>query len=262
MDSRPPVPEPFPVTKVSRSRAHWGWPLAWIITALLIAGCGLYVFHSCVRAPERVLDASGRLADKIGSRLADVASAFNRGTITTTFTSYATTMTGHQYLQFATLSQQERFTRADQSSTGFGYIPLPEVIVEADAPVTYTYYLDFKEPWEFQVRDHEILVLAPDVRFNKPAVDASRITYEVKKGSVLGDTKQATENLKSSITSMTLQKARSNVELVRETGRHQTEEFVRNWLARSFTDGTNYSVTVRFRKELNLPNVQPNKKPG
>ena len=90
--------------------------------------------------PWEAIDKAGKAADNIGKRLADVAAAFRQGTITTTFTSYATSVSGNQFLQFATLSQEERFRRTDQASTGFGYIPLPDVIVEANAPVTYTYY--------------------------------------------------------------------------------------------------------------------------
>jgi len=49
---------------------------------------------------------------------------------------------------------------------------------------------------------------------------------------------------------MAYQKAAANVGLVRETGRRQTELFVRNWLARSFADGKKYPVSVRFRGEV------------
>jgi len=125
----------------------------------------------------------------------------------------------------------------------------PNLLVEADAPVTYTYYLDLNEKWEFQMQNRTLTVIAPDIRFNKPAVDASRITYEVKKDSHFRRTSPAMEALKSSITSMTKLKAKTNVELVRETGRRQTELFVRNWLAKSFSDGTNYAVNVQFRIE-------------
>jgi len=231
------------------SGSGWAWPLTWMVIVVVLVGAGVYVFKSCVGLPGAALDRGIRLADKIGQRAAEVAAAFNQGTITTTFTSYATSMSGSQYLQFATLSQQERFTRTDEASTAFGYVPLPDVIVEADAPVTYTYYLDLNEKWEFQVQNRTLTVIAPDIRFNKPAVDASRITYEVKKDSHFRRTSPAMEALKSSITSMTKLKAKTNVELVRETGRRQTELFVRNWLAKSFSDGTNYAVNVQFRIE-------------
>jgi hypothetical protein len=234
----------------ARPSNAWAWPVAWMLTVLLLVASGIYVFRSCRAVPGEMLDKTSRVVNQVGKALAEVASAFNQGTITTTFTSYATSVSGSQYLQFATLSQEERFRRTDQASTAFGYIPLPDVIVEADAPVTYTYYLDLNDKWEFTLKDGAITVVAPNIKFNKPSVDASRITYEVKKDSMIRDTHQALEDLKSSITWMVNQKARQNIGLVRETGRKQTEAFVETWLAGSFADGKKYPVIVRFRNEL------------
>jgi hypothetical protein len=220
-----------------------------MVTVALAIGGGVYVFKSCRDLPGETLDKSGKLVQAIGQQALQVASAFRQGTITTTFTSYATSLSGSQYLQFATLSQREIFTRTDESTVLFGYIPLPDVIVEASAPVTYTFYLDLNAPWDFVLRDGVIWVTAPDIKFNKPALDVSRITYEVKKDSHFRNTSEAMENLRSSMTSMCYNKARSNIELVRETGRKQTESFVENWVAKSFADGKNYPVKVRFRNE-------------
>jgi len=244
-----------PESRPAKAGHAWAWPVAWMVTVLILAGTAVYAFKSCRELPGETLNQTGRLVDKIGNGLARVAAAFNQGTITTTFTSYATSVSGSQYLQFATLSQHERFTRTDEASTGFGYIPLPDVIVEADAPVTYTYFLDLNDKWEFHLKDGVVTVIAPDIKFNPPAVDASAISYEVKKDSMVRDTRQAMEALKNSITWMATQKARANIGLVRETGRKQTEMFVQNWLERSFADGKNFPVVVKFRGEKN--SVQP-----
>ncbi len=232
--------------------------MAWIAIVAILAAGGVYVFKSCRDLPVETLEKTGKLAEQVGKSLAKVAAAFNQGTITTTFTSYATEMSGNQYLQVATLSQHERFTRTDEATTAFGYLPLPEVIVQAEAPVTYTYYLDLNEAWEFTLQNGEIVVTAPDLKYNKPAVDVSRMTYEVKKNSMIRDTRQAMDGLKSSITWMAHQKAKTNIGLVSDTGRKQTELFVRNWLAKSFADGKDYPVTVRFRSEVrtNAPVLQ------
>ena len=48
---------------------------------------------------------------------------------------------------------------------------------------------------------------------------------------------------------MSRQRARHNIELIREMGRRKTEEFVHNWLAHTFTDGDVYSVEVVFADE-------------
>ncbi len=241
--------KPEPPHPPTAGRSSWQWPITSILVVLIFAGASLYVFKSCRTFPGEALDKTAKVVQQVGRQLQQVASAFNQGTINTTFTSYATTLSGSQYLQFATVSQFETFTRKDESSTLWGYLPLPDVIVEATAPVTYTYYLDLNDRWDFLLHDGVILVTAPDIKFNKPAVDASRITYEIKKDSHFRNTKDATESLKSSITGLSYAKARSNIELVRETGRRQTEIFVQNWLARSFADGKNYPVKVRFRSE-------------
>jgi hypothetical protein len=221
----------------------------WMVTTAILAGAGIYVFKSCRDLPGDALTKTGELAKNLGQQMEKVAGAFKQGTITTTFTSYATTLSGSQYLQFATLSQREIFTRTDESSLLFGYIPLPDVIVEASAPVTYTYYLDLNARWDFTLRDGVIWVTAPDIKYNKPALDISRISYEVKKDSHFRNTSEAMENLRSSMTWMTYKKAEANIELVRETGRKQTETFVENWLAKSFADGKKYPVKVRFRND-------------
>jgi hypothetical protein len=242
--------EPKPVDTPAASGPSWAWPVAWIATVAIVVVGGVFVFKSCRDLPLDTMEKGGKLAKEVGNTLAKVAAAFNRGTITSTFTSYATEMSGNQYLQVATLAQHERFTRTDEATTAFGYIPLPDLIVEADAPVTYTYYLDLNDPWEFAMQDGQIFVTAPDMKFNKPAVDVSQMTYEVKKNSMIRDTHAAMDGLKSSITWMAHQKAKSNLGLVRDTGRRQTELFVRNWLAKSFSDGKDYPVTVRFRSEI------------
>jgi hypothetical protein len=231
-----------------------------VIAAMFVAG-GVFIFKSCRDLPGEAVEKSVQLVRTIGQEAQKVASAFKQGTITTTFTSYATTLSGNQYLQFATLAQREVFTRTDESTVLFGYIPLPEVIVEASAPVTYTYYLDLNARWDFVLRDGVIWVTAPDIKYNKPALDISRITYEVKKDSHFRNTSEAMENLRSSMTSMCYQKARANIDLVRETGRKQTETFVENWLAKSFSDGKKYPVKVRFHNEKPTTDATPAPKP-
>ena len=222
--------------------AHQPWAKAtmWVVIVLIFVAAGVYVFKSC-------LDAPGDVMGKAGRAFADVASAFRRGNITTSFVSYATTISNHHYLQFATLKQMEVFSRSEAPSTGFGYIPLPEVVVEARAPVECTYYLDLNAKWEMTLKDNVLYVFAPPIKFNKPAVDASAITYEVRKGYV--KTADAQEKLKQSITSLVTLKAKENIPLVRETGRKQTADFVEKWLAKSFADGNKHAVKVYFPGE-------------
>jgi hypothetical protein len=216
----------------------WAKTTMWVAIILILAGGGIYVFKSCTEMP-------GDVVGRMGKAMADVASAFKRGTITTSFISYATTISNQHYLQFATLKQSEIFRR-EEPGTVFGYPLLPDVIVEARAPVEYTYYLDLNSRWQFELRDNVLYVFAPAIKFNKPAVDASAITYEVRKGV---RTAVVQEELKKSITGLVAQRARENIPLVRENGRKQTTEFVEKWLMKSFTDGKQYPVKVYFPGE-------------
>lgn len=227
----------------------------WMVIVLILVAGGLFIFKSCRDLPGEMLDRTGKTVEKAGQALADIASAFKRGTVTTSFISYATTISNYQYLQFATLKQMEIFTHMEEPSIAFGYIPLPDIIVEARARVEYTYYLDLNGKWDFVLKDNTIYVFAPPIRFNKPAVDASAITYEVKKGYI--KSAEAQENLKRSISSLVVLRARENIPLVRENGRKQTAQFVENWLAKSFTDGKQYPVKVYFPDESQKLNITP-----
>lgn len=241
----------------------WVKPATWVVIVFLLLAAGIYVFKSLRDLPVDTLDEAGAVLEKTGvvidkasQALKEIAAAFNQGTVTTSFISYATSLNANHYLQFATLRQNEVFTRKDEARTGFGYIPLPDVVVEARAPVQYTYYVDFGAKWEFVLKDHVIYVLAPPIQANEPAVDASEITYEVKKDSVFRKTAQAKDNLKKSIMPMVQQRAKDNVALVRETGRREIAEFVEKWLARSFVDASKYPLKVYFADET-LPTEFP-----
>lgn len=237
----------------------WSKNVIWLAVIGVVALNAALIFRSCRNLPGETLDKAGKVIEKAGKALADVASAFRQGTIRTEFVSYATTVTNQHYLQFATLKQTEMFTRSESTTTGFGYIPLPEVVVEARAPVETTYYLDLNAKWDFVLKDNVVYVFAPPIHFNKPSVDASAITYEVKKGYL--KTAEALDNLKKSVTSLATLKAKENVPLVRENGRRQTTEFVERWLMKSFTDGKQYSVKVYFPDEKPPGDIRPSEAP-
>lgn len=223
----------------------WLRAVMWVAIVLIVVGGGVFVLWSCHRIPGEVLEQTGKVITKAEQALRDVASAFARGTVTSSFISYATTIDPTHYLQFATLNQMEIFSRSDERT--FGYIPLPEVVVEARAPIEYTYYVDFNGAWNFLLEDGVVNVFAPPIRFNKPAVDASKISYEVRKG-MFGSAK-VQEDLKKSISLLATQKAQQNINLVREVGRKQIGDFVERWLIETYADGRRYPVKVYFPDE-------------
>jgi hypothetical protein len=123
------------------------------------------------------------------------------------------------------------------------------VVVEARAPVTYTYYLDLEDEWRFRLEGREVLVVAPRVEWNRPAVDVSALRFAVREGSVFRDEDLALGRLRSELTPLLDRRARHHVPFVREAGRRKVEAFVENWLVQRFADGTGYRARVVFADE-------------
>jgi len=241
-NAEPAAPTPTP-------HQAWAKTTLWVLVVLIIVVNTVLFLRSCQKLPGDAIEKTGKLVRDAGRALVDVVGAFNQGRITTEFISYASSLSPTHRLQFATLKQTEIFTRTDEARTAFGYVPLPDIVVEARAPVEFTYYLDLNARWQLLLKENVIYVLAPDIQFNQPAVDVSAIRYEVKKDSVVRDTKAALESLKQSVTQLSKIRARENINLVRETGRRQTMEFVEKWLMKSFSDAKQYPVKVYFPGE-------------
>jgi hypothetical protein len=239
MSTRDEAPTPTP------TGTAWAKASAWVAVFVILAATGLYVFKSLRDLPGDAVDKTREVLQDLQT----VAAAFRQGQVETTFISYAASVSGSNYLQFATLRQTEVYSRTDKASVLWGSLELPELVVEATAPVEYTYYLDLNQEWSFRLQDRTVHAMVPEIRFNKPAIDASEIRYEVREGSLLRDEEEAMEQLKHGLTAMSAQRAQENIALVRELGRNKTAEFVENWLAGAFTDGNSFAVKVTFADE-------------
>jgi hypothetical protein len=227
------------------SHTPWALALAAVAIVAILVGGLLYVFRSVRHLPGEVLE-GGRQALRDAH---DLAAAFRMGTITTTFHGYATQVTGTTRLEFAELRQLEVFQRRDEAAVLWGAVALPDVVVEARAPVTYTYYLDLDKEWRFHLEDAEVQVLAPPVEWNAPGVDVSALRFEVREGSVFRDEQVVLDRLRAELTPLLQGRAREHVALVREAGRRKIESFVETWLVRGFADGRSYRARVVFADE-------------
>ncbi len=236
----------------SRDRKHTSITL--IAVVVIVIGAGVYLAKSMLDVPRGVVD-EGR---EVLRDIQGIVQAFNEGTVTTTFVSYATEVSGSNYLQFATLKQMEVFERTDARATLWGQFALPEVVVEARAPVEYTYYLDLNGHWEMRLEAQKVYVTAPQIQFNTPSVDASAIRYQVREGSIFRDEEEVLATLRDGLMEMSRQRAEEGIDLIRELGRRKTREFIENWLYQAYDDGTSYSVEIRFADEP-VPSVPPEK---
>jgi hypothetical protein len=225
--------------------APWAIPAAGVAIVAILAGGALYVFRSARALPGEVIE-GGRQALR---DLREVAAAFRTGTVTTTFRGYATEVSGTTRLQFAELRQEEAFERRDSEAVLWGTLSLPDVVVEARAPVTYTYFLDLDKEWRFRLEGRDVLVVVPPVEWNRPAVDVSALRFEVREGSVLRDEQVALDRLRSELTPLLDRRARQHVPVVREAGRRKVEAFVETWLVQRFADGKGYRARVLFADE-------------
>jgi len=227
------------------SHAPWALAAAAVAVVAILTGGALYVVRSARSVPTEVIE-GGRQALR---DLREVAAAFRTGTVTTTFRGYATEVSGTTRLQFAELRQEESFERRDSEAVLWGTLSLPDVVVEARAPVTYTYFLDLDKEWRFRLEDRDVLVVVPPVEWNRPAVDVSALRFEVREGSVLRDEQVALDRLRSELTPLLDRRARQQVPLVREAGRRKVEAFVETWLVQRFADGRGYRARVVFGDE-------------
>ena len=235
-----------------RPRSQVLWPLAFVTLTLglivvIVIG---FVIIRVTSIPGDVVSGTRELARDAVDAVERIAEAFHTGTVQTSFVSYATEVSGSAFLQFATLDQTEVLQRTDSASLLWGRLRLPDVMVEARVPVRYTYYLDLEDEWLLTLEGTTVNVLAPGVRANRPAVDASAIEYRVQTDSVLRDEDAVLEQLRSRITDQLSARAGENIALVRELGRRKTADFVRTFLLAQFGDDVeSYRIEVRFRDE-------------
>lgn len=232
-------------------------PVAWLagLVALLvvvIAG-GAWYAARVVRELPRAAAAQGRAAVK---ELGELVRGFKTGTVQRRFAAYTTSLEGTTYLQVATLKQIQSFELEDRTAVFWGTVELPPVVVRATAPVDYTYFVDLHGTWELRLREAvpgqsagKVMVLAPILRFNKPAVDVSRMRWQVVQGSLLRDEGAVETQLRREISGRAAIQAVANVPQVRETARAQVGRFVKEWLLRSYPDAEQYQVEVFFADE-------------
>jgi formate dehydrogenase maturation protein FdhE len=227
------------------------WPKAVAVIGVfaLIVGGGVFLARELMHAPARVIEQTANLIEKSGTRLRTVAEAFHTGTVRTEFLSQAVEVTGVSRFQFAILKQHEVFKREEAGSTAWGLLPLPKVVVEAQAPVEYGYYLDFAAAWEFLREDDTVLVFAPPIAANTPALDVSALNFYTLEGSIWRDEEAVKEKLRQSLTGSLQERALQNTALVRELGRKRLADFVEKWLAEKFSDGQRFHVKVIFPDE-------------
>ena len=242
----------MPDTATLQRKNPWPKAITIMVAAGIFGGSGLLVVRMLRDMPGAALDKGAELVKTLGGEAAKVARAFNEQTVREEFISHAAELAGTSRFQFATLREGEIFQREESGSTAWGLIALPKVVVEARAPVEYSYYLDFAGPWEFTRTGQVLTVFPPAIAANPPALDVSALQFYTLEGSIWRDDGPVRERLKDTLTGALRKRADKNSGLVRETGRQRLAEFVEKWLAEKFSDGRDLRVKVVFPDERPL----------
>jgi len=163
--------------------------------------------------------------------LKEIATGFSSGKVINDFHDYILKIEGSNRLQVASLKSFDSFSKSDSKNIFWDLIKLPDVVVEFQAPVEYTYFIDMTKKWEFRWKEKEQVVVAisPPLEPGTPAVDVSNMKIIVREGSFLRDANEVKEKLKNEMTGRLLQVAAEKIPLIRETARTEAKKFLQNW---------------------------------
>ncbi len=150
------------------------------------------------------------------------------------FQSYATTISGRQSLLVAKLDRMESYERTS-TAKALG-IPLPEVVVNLSFPVEYNFSVSLQAPWRFEKKDNMIWVFAPELSGQTPAVNVSKMKFEVKKGSFIRNETAVKERLQQELSAYLAENSIKLREDVRSEARSSVEQFVRTWVRSQFAE--------------------------
>lgn len=167
--------------------------------------------------------------------------------ITEKFATTIQQLTGKQSLYVAKLQTVEVVERTS-AAKALG-ISLPSVILEAKIPVEYNYYISLSGGWRFEVQDKELRVFPPELTSSRPAIDLSKMQFNIKKGSVLRNQKELMKKFESDIPGFLIERAIQHRDSVREEARKSVEECIRNWILTSMAPLEVERVRVQFPQD-------------
>ncbi len=202
------------------------------VTAILVFGA-IYGMKVAIKTPAEAIQ--------------EIAKGFISGEVKTEFVDYVTRVRGVNQLQIAQLNSVDTFHKTDSKSVLWESIGLPDVKVEIEAPVEYTFYLDLKKQWDFAWQDDEqgIIVIAPQIEYNTPAIDVSQMKVRITEGSVWRDEEDVRAKLTQELTTLSKRMASEKISLIREIARNETRQFIINWF-----------IKVRFKDSDIKPHIQ------
>ncbi len=148
------------------------------------------------------------------------------------FSSYVVGLQGRNHLQIAELKTTEEFGISSEK-TLLRIFPGGTVEVSAKVPCDIVYHVALKDAeWKFHVRDNgrRLIVIAPEIGFNRPAIDLARYELRVDKSSMIRDSDEVKALLQSQIPTYLEEVGKKNIDSIRDTARLSIKDFIENWL--------------------------------
>lgn len=191
-----------------------------------------------------------------GNKISKISEDFSSNQVVNQFNSYINKLEGTNKLQIASIKSRDIFSKKDSKSILWNLISLPDVVVEVNAPVEYNYLIDLKKEWNFsfQKKDTSIIVKAPVIEYNKPAIDVSKMEIIVRKGSILRNVDEIKDQLRKELSAKLIHSAENKIPIIRETARIEIENFLRSWFLHSYFKNSDFKpgkIIVKFEDEIN-----------
>jgi len=204
-------------------RASFTWAKAFaIVSVCTILTAGSLIWYFFVKLPSTAV------------LLPTLSEEMTRGQ----FASYIGGLQGQNSLQVAKINTREEFAYISEKKL-FRYVPGGVVEVAARVPCEITYFVPLKDnEWSFYIRDQgrRLIVVAPSINFNRPAVDLARYDLRVVKDSMIRDSEEVKTALQNEIPGLLEEVGRKNIDSIRDTARISIKDFLEQWLLKSFGD--------------------------
>ena len=191
--------------------------------------------------------------------MAEAVACLTSETITQRFLASIPQVTRQLNLELATATQTEVFEAAENKTILGGLIDLGTNVAQIHAPVTYRYHLRLADPWKLELRDHTIVVHAPDIHPSlPPAIHTDRMEKRMERGWARMSPSALLDQLERRMTPTLNAYATDtrHLELVRPQCRKAVAEFVQKCLTSEpwWQRGTVTALQIRFADE---PAVSP-----
>ncbi len=133
---------------------------------------------------------------------------------------------------------------------------LSSSLMEVRAPVTFSYYVNMKDPWKIICEGETLTIIAPKIQVEEPATDLSRLETHIDSGKLIFNETAKLEELRKQFYTDMIKKAKSReyMDSVREDARRSLAEFANGWIIAELTKKYPVKyISVRFEDEEHFP---------